>query len=121
MSGSTGGVRLRGAWMASFGGVIFAMAAPASAGDRAQADNVGPVAKEVAASRDETPAPAETSPSPAPASPVSFKLVASQFVDAPVSGDAPSTLRYAGRADAYVDVKGSGFGLDDSWTLTLRP
>lgn len=58
---------------------------------------------------------------PPPPKPVNAKLVASQFVDIPVAGDADSILRYSGRADAYVDVKGSAFGLDDSWTLTVRP
>ncbi|MEL6876577.1 MAG: carbohydrate porin [Pseudomonadota bacterium] len=39
----------------------------------------------------------------------------------PVAFDGDDTLRYSGRVDAYVDVKGSAFGLDDSFTLTLRP
>ena len=55
------------------------------------------------------------------ASPVKARLVVSQFTDVPVSGDADSTLRYSGRADAYIDISGSAFGLDDSVTLTLRP
>jgi porin len=54
-------------------------------------------------------------------SPINAKLVVSQFTDIPVSGDADSTLRYSGRADAYIDISGSAFGMDDSITLTLRP
>ena len=61
-----------------------------------------------------------TAPQPA-SSPVQARLVISQFADVPVSGDAAKTLRYSGRADAYIDVKGSAFGLDDSFTLTVRP
>ncbi|TRD11220.1 carbohydrate porin [Erythrobacter insulae] len=53
--------------------------------------------------------------------PIRARLVASQFVDAPISGDAANTLRYSGRVDAYVDISGSAFGLDDSFTLTVRP
>ena len=68
---------------------------------------------------DAAPAP-ETLP-PAPPSPIKTKLVVSHFVDIPVAGSADPILRYGGRADAYIDVKGSAFGLDDSWTLTVRP
>ncbi|MEM6267460.1 MAG: hypothetical protein AAF707_08030, partial [Pseudomonadota bacterium] len=53
--------------------------------------------------------------------PIDARLVVSQFVDLPVAGDADDIVRYAGRADAYVNVAGSAFGLDDSFTLTLRP
>ncbi|MEL7444523.1 MAG: carbohydrate porin [Pseudomonadota bacterium] len=71
----------------------------------------------------------DTSPPPPPAAPPArpkppssdFKLVVSQFVDAPVSGSADDTVRYSGRADAYIDLRGSNWGLDDSWNLKLRP
>ncbi|WFL78488.1 carbohydrate porin [Altererythrobacter arenosus] len=53
--------------------------------------------------------------------PIAARLVVSQFVDRPISGDAEKTLRYSGRADAYVDIGGSSFGADDSLTLTIRP
>ena len=56
-----------------------------------------------------------------PASPITVKFVVSQFTDIPVSGDADSTLRYSGRADAYFDISGAAFGLNDSITLTIRP
>ncbi|MBV7265375.1 carbohydrate porin [Erythrobacter sp. WH131] len=52
---------------------------------------------------------------------IDARLVASQFVDIPVAGDAEETLRYSGRVDAYIDIKGRAFGLDDSFTLTIRP
>ncbi|QUL37117.1 carbohydrate porin [Erythrobacter sp. JK5] len=58
---------------------------------------------------------------PGPPKPFSARLVVSQFVDVPVAGDADDVVRYSGRADAYVDIGGSNFGLDDSWQLTLRP
>lgn len=67
-------------------------------------------------------APAASLPPEAPPSePVTSRVVVSQFVDMPVSGDAAKTLRYSGRADAYIDIKGSVFGADDSFTLTVRP
>ncbi len=53
--------------------------------------------------------------------PVSARLVWSQFTDVPLSGDADSTLRYGGKVDAYVDVKGSAVGLDDSISLHFHP
>ena len=52
---------------------------------------------------------------------VTTKLVWSQFADVPISGDADDTLRYGGKFDAYVDVKGSAFGLDDSISLHFHP
>lgn len=58
---------------------------------------------------------------PSPPKPLDAKLVVSQFVDLPVAGDADDVLRYSGRADAYINIGGSNFGLDDSWKLTLRP
>jgi len=58
---------------------------------------------------------------PGPPKPLKTRFVVSQFVDIPVAGDAADTVRYAGRADAYIDIGGSNFGLDDSWTVTLRP
>lgn len=66
--------------------------------------------------------PAASVPPPAPQSePLKARIVVSQFADMPVSGDAAETLRYSGRADAYIDIKGSAFGIDDSITLTVRP
>lgn len=78
----------------------------------ARADEPAPDAAEQA-----TVAPAPT-PEPGP---VKSRFVLSQFVDLPVAGDAADTLRYSGRADAYIDVRGGALGLDDSFTLTLRP
>ena len=67
-------------------------------------------------------APAASVPPPAPlAQPVTARLVVSQFLDTPVAGDARETLRYGGRADAYIDIKGDQFGIDDSFVLTIRP
>ena len=65
-------------------------------------------------------APAET-PAEASTEHVTTRLVWSQFVDIPVSGDAQSTLRYGGKVDAYVDVKGSAIGIDQSFSLQIRP
>ncbi|MXO91577.1 carbohydrate porin [Pontixanthobacter aquaemixtae] len=52
---------------------------------------------------------------------ISTKLVWSQFADIPVSGDADSTLRYGGKIDGFVDVKGSAIGLDDSISIHIHP
>ena len=49
------------------------------------------------------------------------KLVWSQFADLPVAGDAADTLRYGGKIDAYFDIGGSKFGLDDSVKLHIHP
>ena len=68
-----------------------------------------------------TPAAPATAPAPAAPRPDHVRAVWSQFVDLPVSGDAASTLRYGGKVDAYVDVGGSAFGLDDSFTLQVHP
>lgn len=58
---------------------------------------------------------------PGPPEPFKARFVVSQFLDLPVTGDAADTVRYSGRADAYIDIGGSNFGLDDSWTLNIRP
>ncbi|MEP0189541.1 MAG: carbohydrate porin [Erythrobacter sp.] len=70
----------------------------------------------------------QTAPQPAPpaaASPKSkadpVKLVVSQYIDTIASGSADGAARYSGRADAYINLPGSSFGLDDSWTLKVRP
>ncbi|MFZ1742393.1 MAG: carbohydrate porin [Pontixanthobacter sp.] len=70
------------------------------------------------------PASADQATPPAAAKPqdkTSTSVVWSQFVDAPVSGSARSTLRYGGKIDAYVDVKGSAVGLDDSLSIHFHP
>jgi len=59
--------------------------------------------------------------SPSAPPPTDAKLVVSQFVDVPVSGSAASTARYSGRADAYINLRGSSWGADDSWNVTVRP
>lgn len=66
------------------------------------------------------PAPSPA-PVPAPPPPDRVRAVWSQFVDLPVAGDAASTLRYGGKIDAYLDIGGSTFGLDDSLTLHVHP
>lgn len=69
-----------------------------------------------------TPAPAPQAPPTAPArDPVNLRIVASQFVDVPVAGDARSLARYSGRIDGYLEINGSVYGWDDSLTLKLRP
>lgn len=85
---------------------------------------VGPVESSNGASvnSDNAAAPAASvPPEPPQTDPVKFKLVTSQFVDMPVQGSAAETLRYSGRADAYLDISSSAFGGDDSLTLTVRP
>lgn len=53
--------------------------------------------------------------------PIDTRFIWSHFTDLPVAGDAASTLRYGGKIDALIDVKGSAFGLDDSIRLHLQP
>jgi len=79
------------------------------------------------ASAPDNPAPVSAAPprakSPAgsTAKPFRARFVVSQFVDMPVAGDAADRVRYSGRADAYINVGGSNFGLDDSFQLIFRP
>ncbi len=106
--------------------VAFAAACPPLfAHETAAEPDVAPAQASVAAA-DEVAAPADAPPAIAAsakpaASPVKTRLVLSQFLDSPVSGDARKILRYGGRIDGYVDIGGSAFGADDSFTLTVRP
>ena len=87
-------------------------AAPASPRDGETLETTTDNAQPIAA--------APTAPKPNTAFKASF--VVSQFVDVPVAGDAANTVRYSGRADAYINVGGTNFGLaDDSITLNFRP
>lgn len=90
----------------------FAQVAPKNADNSVSSDKKGGVRN--SAQKQEDAAKNDTSP-------LKAKIVASQFVDVPVHGSAAKTVRYGGRADAYVDIGGQAFGLDDSFTLTLRP
>ncbi len=54
-------------------------------------------------------------------SPFKSRIVASQFVDMPIAGDAAETVRYSGRVDGHFDIMGSAFGIDDSVSLKIRP
>lgn len=66
----------------------------------------------------------QTPPPPKPAKAaehVAIRGVWSQFLDLPISGDADQTLRYGGKADAYIDIKGSAVGIDDSLSLHVHP
>ncbi len=63
----------------------------------------------------------ESSPAPTRPDPFDIEIVASQFLDAPVAGDAANTLRYGGRVDGYVRVNGSAIGASSKLTLNLRP
>ena len=69
--------------------------------------------------------PPASAPSAAPASkapePVAARVVWSQFADLPVAGDANPVLRYGGKIDAYVDIKGTAIGADSSWKLHVHP
>lgn len=73
-----------------------------------------------AAAAPESPAAPPPAPAAAP-KPDHVRVIWSQFADIPVSGDADSTLRYGGKVDAYFDLGGSNFGLDDSFTLQVHP
>lgn len=89
-------------------------AAPALANDTPATPAIAAVAGDVP---EAVPAPA----APPPAKPVSTRFVWSHFADLPVSGDAESKLRYGGKIDMFVDVRGSAFGLDDSVRLHVQP
>lgn len=81
------------------------------ASNSADTDSADPVA--TAATLTATSEPAS--------SPIKTQLTFSQFADIPVSGDADDVLRYGGKLDAYVDVKGSAFGADDTFSLHVHP
>jgi porin len=101
-------------------GAAFDLAASGSA--KASEDSAIVVTEEAAAqAAAQAIAPAPAAATPPPADPVKLRLIASQFVDAPVSGSADGTLRYSGRIDGYFEIGGSVFGTDDSLTLKLRP
>jgi len=53
--------------------------------------------------------------------PFDAKIVASQFVDAPIAGDPRTVVRYGGRVDGYVRVNASAIGGTSKLTLNLRP
>lgn len=88
-----------------------------------------------AAAQGRAPADPQANPEPAPSpqleqpassaqsvpDPASIKLVAAQFVDLPLSGGSTSDAQYGLKLDAYVDLKGSLFGLDDSFALHIHP
>ena len=68
------------------------------------------------------PAPiTAASPAPFAPKPINLRIVASQFVDVPVSGDARSVARYAGRVDGYLEVQGGTLGGPSNLTLKIRP
>jgi len=60
-------------------------------------------------------------PAPPPPKPVRLRIVGSQFVDLPVSGDARSVARYSGRVDGYLEVGGHFYGGSDNITIRIRP
>lgn len=84
-----------------------------AASGEADAVAAGPV---VAASA-QAPAAAPAPPPPRPApKPLDLKVVASQFVDVPVSGDARDIARYGGRVDGYFTYNAS-----PNLSFKLRP
>ncbi len=100
--------------------VGFASVPAMAAEDENRASDVGTMRE--TAQDNAAPAPAIQAPPPKPTpSPFKVRIVASQFVDAPISGDAEKTVRYSGRVDGYFNIGGSAFGTDDSLTLHVRP
>ncbi|MBV7258753.1 carbohydrate porin [Erythrobacter sp. WH158] len=92
----------------------------ASSGAAEEADSIveGPVLSQDAG----TPAPPpQALPAPPPPKPVDLRIVASQFVDVPVAGDARNLARYAGRIDGYLEVRGSYYGGSDNLKIKIRP
>lgn len=125
------------AWAASFAMLALPLTSPALAGSETEpADGSAasvaittshaaaaptPVASAVSLDGALLAPAASVPPEAAPTEKVKTRIVASQFVDMPVAGDAADTLRYSGRVDGYFDIKGSAFGIDESVTLTIRP
>lgn len=109
-------------WLLSAAGLVISV--PANAG-RIDAnfleDDPEDPAVEIAGTETAQASSALPDAPPPPTDPVEFKLVWAQFADLPISGDADDTLRYGGKLDAYLDIKGSAFGLDDSLSLHLHP
>lgn len=114
---------------AATGEIVGAQAVAGTASEPGLSKSTGEQVNSQSATAQSTPPPA---PPPAPPSappssgpqrpaPDLAKLVVSQFVDAPLAGSAPGTVRYSGRADAYITVPGSGLGLDNSWQINVRP
>lgn len=66
-------------------------------------------------------APATPPQAPPPPKPLDLRVVASQFVDVPVAGDARSLARYSGRVDGYFNIRGSYYGGPSNLTLKIRP
>ncbi len=91
-----------------------------SAGSAAESSAFALEANQDAQAAPPKPTPSAPRKRPPPPS-TEAKLVVSQFMDIPVSGDAADTARYSGRADAYITLRGSTWGLDDSWALNIRP
>lgn len=116
---------LRGLFLSAAASAAFAIAGPASAA----------TFEEAFAAYEEPEKPGSAAPGEATVEtddqvilptaprrkPVDAGLVVSQFLDIPAAGDADDTVRYAGRADAYIDVRGDQFGLDDSFSLRVHP
>lgn len=70
--------------------------------------------------RASAPAAARPSAPPAP-KPLDVRVVASQFVDVPVGGDARSLARYSGRVDGYIEINSSVYGGPSNLSIKLRP
>lgn len=84
---------------------------------RSNEDSVVVVAQQSASAASQGPA----RPTPPAPKDIDLRVVASQFVDAPVSGDARSVARYSGRVDGYLEVRGTNFGGPSNLTIKLRP
>ena len=122
-----------------FAASVFALTASAPAFAEAGASFIAPETFDLAASGEadpaliraaepvnlgpqDTPAPAASAPPARPApKPIDLKVVASQFVDVPVAGDARSLARYSGRVDGYLEVRGSYYGGPSNLTIKIRP
>lgn len=102
-------------------GLLAAAASPLAAQNKDDsAEQMAADAATVVATQS-APAPEPGAAPTKPADHVSTRVIWSQFADVPVSGDAASTLRYGGKIDAYIDIKGSAVGADDSLSLHIHP
>lgn len=96
----------------SFSAETFSLAASTNSAEVAVVSQQGTNAAAAA----QASAPSRPAPKP-----VDLRIVASQFVDAPISGDARDIARYSGRVDGYLEVRGSYYGGPSNLTIKLRP
>ncbi|BDI59958.1 carbohydrate porin [Qipengyuania nanhaisediminis] len=98
----------------------FALAASSTATPLPAGEGPAPMPAQDGAEAAPQAAP-QAPPPPPPPEKVRLRVVASQFLETPVAGDAPSDLNYSGRIDGYLEVGGHFYGGSDNITIRIRP